>query len=88
MANLKLDLRNFVNNTKYYSELELVRLANDPNMNYKEKVESISLVLQELALLDAQVSLVEKYFQEPATEAQQCIPVPQGHVVNGQSHGE
>ena len=38
MANLKLDLINKLNNDKYYEELELVRLAQDPNTNYKENL--------------------------------------------------
>jgi len=87
MANLKVDLLNRVGNEKYFNELELVRLAQDPNMNYKDKVEQIGFVLEEIALLDAQVSLVEKYFQEPVA-APQAVQVPEGRVVNGQSHGE
>ena len=89
MANLKVDVLNKVGNEKYFQELELVRLAQDPNMKYKDKVEEISAVLIELAILDAQASLVEKYFQEPSGQAPvQGEAVPQGRVVNGQSHGE
>jgi hypothetical protein len=88
MANLKLDLINKINNDKYFEELELVRLAQDPNMNYREKVELMTDSLAEIALLDAQLSLVEKYFQEPAQAAPAVQQAPAGQVFNGQSHGE
>ena len=87
MANLRADLLNRVGNEKYYNELELVRLAQDPNMNYKEKVEQIGFVLEGIALLDAQLTLVERYFQEPVA-VPQAVQVPEGRVANGQSHGE
>jgi hypothetical protein len=87
MANLKLDLINKINNDKYFEELELVRLAQDANMNYREKVELMGISLETLALLEAKLGLIEKYFQEPVnTSAPQKAPV--GQTFNGQSHGE
>ncbi len=65
MANLKLDLTNKLRNDKYYEELELIRLAQEPNMNYKEKIELMSYRLQNLAVLNSQIGLVEVYFKEP-----------------------
>jgi hypothetical protein len=91
MANLKLDLVNKLNNDKYYEELELVRLAQDPNTNYKEKIDAMSYRLGNLALLNAQIGLVGQYFQEPAPQAPQGEPVqeaPKGQVHQGQTHGE
>lgn len=92
MANLKLDLLNKLRNDKYYEELELVRLAQDPNMNYKEKINEMSYKLQSLALLNAEMGLIEQYFQEPAPVAvPQGAPVqqaPAGQVHPGQTHGE
>ena len=95
MANLKLDLINKLNNDKYYEELELVRLAQDPNTNYKEKIDAMSYRLANLAVLNAQLGLVGQYFQEPAPVAEQtpvaAAPVPQapaGQVHQGQTHGE
>jgi len=93
MANLKLDLLNKLRNDKYYSEIELVRLAQDPNMNYKGKISDMDDKLTELALLNAKMGLVEQYFQEPTPEqnlpqGQQVGNVPQGHVHPGQTHGE
>jgi hypothetical protein len=101
MANLKQDLINKVNNEKYFEELELVRLASDPNMNYKEKIDNMSTVLEKIALLNAQAGGIEQYFRDEAPadapqeqqkpEAQQ-VPVPQQapapQVHQGQSHGE
>jgi hypothetical protein len=93
MANLKLDLLNYLNNNKYYEELELVRLASDPNTNYKEKIDNMSFRLQNIAILNAQIGLVAQYFQEPVpapvaeTNTQQQV-IPQGQVHQGQSHGE
>jgi len=98
MANLKLDLQNKLNNDKFYAELELVRLAQEPNMNYKEKVELMNVELETLAVTNAKLGLVDQYFQEPAPQAapapQQApapAPVaekPAGKVHQGQSHGE
>ena len=77
MANLKLDLVNKLNNEKYYEEHELIRLAQEPSMNYKEKIEDISVILENIALLNAQLGLVEQYFQEPAP---QNAPAPEQKV--------
>jgi len=92
MANLKLDLINKLNNDKYYEELELVRLAQDPNTNYKEKIDQMGYKLQNLAILNAQLGLVNQYFQEPAPQAAGApaapAAAPAGQVHQGQTHGE
>ena len=95
MANLKLDLVNKLNNEKYYDEIELIRLAGNPNMNYKEKMVLMSANLKNIALVNAQLGLVEQYFQEPApqneaapTGEKKVAPAPTGQVHTGQSHGE
>lgn len=92
MANLKLDLKNKIGNEKYYEEMELIRLAQEPNMNYKEKIDSMQNRLEKLAILNAELGLIEQYFQEPAPAPVQGAPVPQGapagQVHQGQSHGE
>jgi len=95
MANLKLDLLNKLKNDKYYEELELVRLAQDPNTNYLEKINSMSYRLSTLAILNAQMNLVEQYFQEPVPvppvvqpDAATMGQKPVGQVHPGQSHGE
>lgn len=91
MANLKIDLQNKLRNDKYYEELELVRLANEPNMMYREKIERMSHTLRELSLLDAQLNLTDKYFQEDPVEHQQQKPQNQEQqnvVHQGQTHGE
>jgi hypothetical protein len=104
MANLKLDLLNKINNKKYFEEMELVRLAQDPNMNYERKIDSITSILGSIALLNVQLGGIESYFQEPAPQPQgqqvQQAPAPQeapapqvqqapaGQVHQGQTHGE
>jgi hypothetical protein len=95
MANLKLDLLNKINNKKYFQEMELVRLAQDPNMNYEIKINTMTEILATIAILNAQVGGVEQYFQEPApapVQAQVPSPqvqqVPAGQVHQGQTHGE
>jgi len=97
MANLKVDLVNKLNNDKFYAELELVRLAQEPSMNYKEKIDLMNVELGELAFLNGKLGLVEQYFQDPVPQtpaapagAQQVAtgaPVPT-KVHKGQSHGE
>lgn len=90
MANLKLDLLNKLRNDKYYAEIELVRLAQDPQSNYQWKIDLMKQQLYELALLNAEMGLVEQYFQEPqptpASAPVENQPVAQVH--NGQTHGE
>lgn len=95
MANLKLDLVNKLNNDKFYAELELVRLAQEPNMNYKEKIEGMDAQLEGLAVLNAKIGLVEQYFKEeaPAEGTPQDAPVADAaqapaQAQQGQSHGE
>jgi len=98
MPNLKLDLVNKLNNDKYYEELELVRLAQEPNMNYAEKIALMSDQLESLAILNAQLGLVNQYFQEPAPQAAPAegvpaegapvVQAPKGQVHQGQTHGE
>jgi len=90
MANLKLDLLNKLRNDKYYAELELVRLAQEPNMNYGDKISLMAHQLKELSQLNAQMGLAEQYFQEPVAEQQPQVVYqqPQGQVHAGQTHGE
>lgn len=94
MADLKLDLVNKLNNEKYYEEIELIRLAGDPNMNYKDKIDTMSFKLGTIALLNAKIGLIEQYFQDKtpqnasAPEGEKVAQAPQGQVHQGQSHGE
>ena len=101
MANLKLDLQNRLNNQKFFAELELVRLAQEPAMNYELKIEQMDVQLQQLAVVNAKIGLVDQYFQEPAPQAAGAPgappapqappqePVPQAPAAHkGQSHGE
>lgn len=93
MANLKLDLLNKLRNDKYYGEIELVRLAQDPTMNYENKIYSMKQQLQDIANLNAEMGLIEQYFQEPVAapapaDAPAPAPAPVAQVHNGQTHGE
>jgi len=99
MANLKLDLINKINNDKFYEEIELIRLAQDPNMNYRNKIELMQVQLEKLALLNTQAGLVDQYFQDAPQQPQAGAPTPapaskpeeqkpQGNAHQGQSHGE
>lgn len=92
MANLKLDLVNKINNDKMFDELELVRLAQEPNMNYRDKVETMDGLLSKIATSNSKLELVEQYFQDAPAQAPQGAPAqanpPQAQVQQGQSHGE
>jgi hypothetical protein len=95
MADLKKDLLNDLMNKKYYAEMELIRLAQEPNMNYKQKIDEMGYRLQEISTLNAQVGLVGQYFQEPTSTggpisqgAPTVTNAPAGHVHPGQTHGE
>lgn len=64
MRNLKIDLINNLRNNKYYEELELVRLAQDQNSNYKIKISEITETLKRILVIEGTIELVEKYFLE------------------------
>lgn len=86
MANLKLDLANKLNNEKYYEEIELIRLAQDGNTNYRKKIEDMSIILKNITIINAELNLIEQYFKEP--EQQNPPQTQQGNVQQGQSHRE
>lgn len=93
MANLKLDLMNKLRNEKYYKEMELVRLAQKPDMCYEDKIDDMIELLTELQILNGDMGLMEQYFQEPEAAPQQAPAPPadakpQAKVHPGQSHGE
>lgn len=95
MPNLKLDLLNKLRNGKYYVELELARLAQEPNMNYENKINRMSDNLEKIAVINAQVALIEQqYFVEPVEPAvkpedvKQNTGTPQTRPHDGQTHGE
>ena len=76
MANLKLDLLNKLRNDKYYKEMELVRLAQEPSMCYEEKIDLMVVKLKQLHDLNGQMVLMEQYFQEPEQAPQAGAPAP------------
>jgi hypothetical protein len=89
MANLKVDLINKINNEKYFDELELVRLAQEPNMNFKIKINQMDELLDKIVRANSKMELIGHYFQEPAqTQPPTQQPMPQTRIHQGQSHGE
>jgi len=87
MANLKLDLINKITNIKYFDEIEFIQLAQNPTMDYREKLDKMEYLLKNIALSNTQLGLVEQYLPD----APQQAPVedkPQGKVHAGQTHGE
>lgn len=84
MANVKQDLLNKLGTDKYYAELELGRLAADPNMIYLQKIELMAYQLQLIAILNGQIALAGQYFPDQvvapapvATEGAAAQPVQQ-----------
>jgi hypothetical protein len=69
MANLRADLLNELRNQKYYAEMELVRLAQDGTMNYREKIDALDDVLTDIALLNQKMALADGYFAQPEQAA-------------------
>ena len=89
MANLKQDLINNLGNEKYYNEIEIVRLLQEPNMNYKEKIEALTLLLKEVATLEMGMQLIGKYLPEiPQTTMTQNQPNQPAQPAPGQTHAE
>lgn len=100
MANLKLDLINKITNVKYFDEIEFIQLAQDPTMNYRDKLDKMDYLLKNLAETNAKLALVEQYLPEapqqgapapapaPAAAPAPTQNKPQRKVHQGQSHGE
>lgn len=88
MANLKLDLLNKLKDNKYFDEMELVRLASDSNMNYREKISQMSEVLKNIGIANSQLALVEQYFQDAPPQGQQPQTNQTNQAHQGQTHGE
>jgi len=92
-VNLKVDLINQLGNQKFYAELELGRLAGDPNMNYKVKIDLMQEKLKEITILNGEIALTQQYFPDPAPAVEQAAteipPVQQKtQLLPGQTHGE
>ena len=96
-VNLKVDLFNQLGSQKYFAELELGRLAGDPNMNYKEKIDLMQKKLEQIALLNGEIALGNQYFPDPVPAVEQAPtqaatenpPVqPKVQTLPGQTHGE
>jgi hypothetical protein len=92
MGNLKLDLINNLKNKKYYAEIELGRLAQEPNMNYEQKIDDMVCLLEKISIVNSNIGLAEQYFKDQAPEQQgftQGQPLQQsGNIHQGQTHGE
>ena len=90
MANLKIDLVNNLNNEKYYGELEVIRLAQDPNINYKTKLDEISFELGKIAMVNAKLGIAQQFFQDEQPPQKQPViaPPPVQQKSNGQTHSE
>lgn len=103
MANLKADLIGEINRKLRYSQIELQRLAQSPDMVYSEKIELMQEELERIAILEGELNLTQRFFPEPQ---QQVAPAPNAEEtddaqnivasqeepvaqpVAGQSHGE
>jgi hypothetical protein len=96
-VNLKVDLINELVKQKYFAELELGRLAGDPNMNYESKIDLMEVKLKQIALLNGEMALAQQYFPDPAP----VVPVASDQIqtenppvqtktqpLPGQTHGE
>lgn len=94
MANLKQDLIDQLGRKKYFTELELGRLAQEPNMNYKLKIDLMEKKLQDIAIVNGQIALAQTYFPDPVPVvpeqiATDKVPVqPVAQPLAGQSHAE
>ena len=95
MTNLKIDLLNELRNKKYYAEIELRRLAEQPlQMKYNDKLELIQEQLNVISTLESSIQLVEKIFVSPQSVQNVESDKPNNVVENasiphvGQSHGE
>jgi len=71
MSNIKVDLIRTVKDEKYYGELELLRLAQDGNMNYRSKISSMNNILRNISIYNAQLGLIDQYFRDVPDESEE-----------------
>jgi hypothetical protein len=79
--NLKNDLLDVIATKRQFKQAEFIRLANDPNTNYEDKVSHMLSLAEEIANCDLQVNVINFYFKDQ----QESAPAP---AQNGQSHRE
>ena len=72
--NLKTDLQQNIENERYYTEHELVRVANDMTIPYSDRIIALGDLLEKLAINSAKKELVEVYFKEKKDEEQPPMP--------------
>lgn len=82
-VNLKNDLLNKLTVDRQFKEVEFVRLANEPNMNYEDKINSMLFYAKEMATIDLQLNVINFYFKDQTQQTAQPAPAQ-----NGQSHHE
>lgn len=61
---LKYDILNDVRTEKYYLEMDLVQIANNNDISYKEKIQKIKKILEKIVINDSIGSLTKEYFVE------------------------
>lgn len=82
---LQTDLVNKLTNDKFYKEIELQRLASEPNMNYETKINEMLSIIELISIIDSKLALIEKYFgNRPEKE----LTTPEANLPQGQTHAE
>jgi len=68
MNNLKRSLEEELVRDKGYLEMELSGLAQNPFIAYREKVDKMKKVLNDIAIINGTFGLLDVYFPEPKVE--------------------
>lgn len=87
MADLKQDLLGLVVNEKTYDELELARLASEPNMNYRLKISQMHEILKKIHTHNGAIDLINMYFSEQVPVTSNAS-TPNANAAGAQSHSE
>lgn len=92
-SNLVTDLFNNLNTERYFLEMEFGRLSQDPNINYKEKIDKMTSILKDIVIIKNAIPQLNTYYpgQVPNSQAPQQNNTNQQQNVKthpGQSHGE
>lgn len=61
---IKKDLLGSITDDKYYQEAELLRLVENEDIPYREKINKISSLLEKIALTNTKLQLVQQYFKK------------------------
>lgn len=79
LQKFKIDLKNELQNDKYYTEKEISNILSNPNLTYKERIDCVKDILGDIAILDLSRQLADVYFKDEQVQPTQPMNNQQSH---------